>query len=200
MQQAAFLILHGLENHRPPAHWQFWLAAALAADGHVVRYPSLPDADAPRYDAWAATLERELTGLRDDAGGGERIVIGHSLACLLWLRAAPLLPTDLRPDRVLLVSPPDSGVLPESAATFRLDPSALDPAAIAAASGDLRIACSDRDAYNPGGADAMYAARLGVDADVIPGGGHITPDEGYGPWPSVLAWSTDGALRVGAHA
>jgi hypothetical protein len=24
----SFLILHGHENHRPPGHWQFWLAAA----------------------------------------------------------------------------------------------------------------------------------------------------------------------------
>jgi hypothetical protein len=28
-----FLILHGVENHRPPEHWQFLLAAQLVEHG-----------------------------------------------------------------------------------------------------------------------------------------------------------------------
>jgi len=40
-----FLILHGVENHRPPEHWQFLLAAALVEHGLEVRYPALPEPD-----------------------------------------------------------------------------------------------------------------------------------------------------------
>ena len=40
---AAYLILHGWQNHRPEGHWQRWLAGELEARGHVVRYPQLPD-------------------------------------------------------------------------------------------------------------------------------------------------------------
>lgn len=38
---ASFLLLHGIENHRPPQHWQFLLAADLVGAGHDVRYPAL---------------------------------------------------------------------------------------------------------------------------------------------------------------
>jgi hypothetical protein len=41
-----FLILHGVENHRPPEHWQFLLAAQLVEHGSPapdVQAPSLLD-------------------------------------------------------------------------------------------------------------------------------------------------------------
>lgn len=61
-----FLILHGVENHRPPEHWQFLLAAQLVEHGLEVRYPALPQPDAPELERWLATLEQELAAL-----GGE---------------------------------------------------------------------------------------------------------------------------------
>jgi len=54
-----FLILHGVENHRPPEHWQFLLAAQLVEHGLEVRYPALPEPDAPELERWLATLEHE---------------------------------------------------------------------------------------------------------------------------------------------
>ena len=72
---SSFLILHGLANHRPPAHWQFWLAARLAAEGHFVLYPGLPAPDAPSLVAWQDDLYRHLGMM----GGGDRTVICHSL-------------------------------------------------------------------------------------------------------------------------
>lgn len=197
MQRAAFLILHGLENHRPPSHWQFQLAAGLAADGHVVRYPSLPDADSPSYDAWRAVIEDELARLAADAGGAERVVICHSLSCLLWLAAGPQFASELRPARVLLVSPPDSAAIPDSVADFRLDTAALAAEAIrGTATAALRFVGSDDDPYNPAGIAALYADPLGVPCDVIAGGGHITPDDGYGAWPSVRAWCDDATVAL----
>jgi hypothetical protein len=35
--------------------------------------------------------------------------------------------------------------------------------------------------------------------DVIPGGGHLDPDAGYGAWPSVLAWCHDPNTRLTAN-
>jgi predicted alpha/beta hydrolase family esterase len=72
-----FLILHGVENHRPPEHWQFLLAAQLVEHGLEVRYPALPELDAPELERWLATLEQELAAL----GGEQRVVVCHSLAC-----------------------------------------------------------------------------------------------------------------------
>src|SRR4051794_28763275 len=106
----AFLILHGLENHRPPGHWQHWLAGELRARDEVVAYPGLPDPDTRSYDRWATVVEDLL-----DANAGERIVVCHSLACLLWLRLA--MQGRARADRLLLVSPPDPASVPAAGAS-----------------------------------------------------------------------------------
>ena len=178
----SFLILHGIENHRPPQHWQFLLAAQLVEAGHDVRYPALPDADAPALDRWLAVLDDELAQLESS----NRVVVCHSLACLLWLHAAarglaePV-------ERVLLVAPPASDRVPEGGASFRID--AIDaPAVHAAARGATDLACSDGDPYNPVGGQRLYGDPLGIAATVFPGAGHITPDTGFGPWPFALRW------------
>jgi predicted alpha/beta hydrolase family esterase len=178
---ASFLILHGIENHRPPQHWQFLLAARLVEAGHDVRYPALPDPDAPTLDAWLAALDDELAPL-----GGRRVVVCHSLACLLWLHAAARGLAD-PVDRVLLVAPPAPESVPEGGASFR-DVTLDGPAVRAAARGETLLVCSDGDPYCPPGAQATYGDPLGLMAIVLPGAGHITPDTGFGPWPFVLDW------------
>ena len=60
--KSSFLILHGLENHRPPDHWQFWLAARLVGHGHRVLYPGLPTPDHP--DAEILKLKDVIFGRR----------------------------------------------------------------------------------------------------------------------------------------
>jgi predicted alpha/beta hydrolase family esterase len=193
----SFLLLHGHANHRPPEHWQFWLAARLVDRGHRVLYPTLPNPDFPRYDAWEGELHRLLAQL----AGDELVVVCHSLSCLLWFRAAGNLAPEERVDRLLLVSPPASQRVPDEGASFRLG--ALDAEAIiASVRGQIRVACSDRDPYNEPGAQQMYARALGAEADLIIGGQHITPESGYGPWPSAEAWCLDStySLRANAHA
>jgi serine hydrolase len=177
-----FLILHGVENHRPPEHWQFLLAAQLVKHGLEVRYPALPEPDAPELERWLATLEQELAAL----GGEQRVVVCHSLACLLWFHAAGR-DADGAVERLLLVSPPASERVPDSAASFRLD--SFDAETVrASVQGEIAIACSDADPYNPMGAQSLYGDALGVPATIVEGAGHITPDTGYGPWPFATEW------------
>jgi predicted alpha/beta hydrolase family esterase len=126
---------------------------------------------------------------------GERIVVCHSLSCLLWLRAAPGLSDQERVDRLLLVSPPASEQIPEAGASFGI--AELDAEAVrASVRGGIRVACSDADPYNTAGAQNTYAPALGAEVDIIGGGGHITPETGYGPWPSAEAWCLDPAHRL----
>ncbi len=191
MSDTAYLILHGIENHRPPEHWQFQLAAGLHRRGHHVRYPGLPDPDEPRFEVWARVLQEHLAQM----AGSERVVVCHSLACLLWFGAAPGFDETCRVDRLLLVSPPASERVPDAGASFRLCD--LDARAVTSSvRAPIRIACSDADPYNPVGADGLYAGALGADVDLIVGGGHITPSTGYGPWPSAEAWCLDPAHRL----
>ncbi len=165
-----YLILHGLEGSGPD-HWQTWLADRLRAAGHDVRYPDLPDADAPAPDRWLAALEREREP--------DQVVLCHSLACVLWLhhRAAGGPPAQ----RALLVAPPCPQADVAEIQPFFPVPREPD------VTPEARIACSDADPYCPVGAAAYYA-DVGVPIDLLPGAGHVNTDAGFGPWPAVEAW------------
>jgi predicted alpha/beta hydrolase family esterase len=176
-----FLILHGIENRRPRDHWQRWLAERLRDRGEQVLYPQLPNPDAPRLEDWRELLTAEL----DLLGDGERIVVCHSLGGTLWLAAASLPPVD----RVLLVAPPGRQTVVRLAPSFA--DARPDPAAVAGAARSTTIVCSDRDPYNPEGDTAAIAQAIGAQRHIVPGAGHLSAGDGYGPWPAAEAWCLD---------
>jgi serine hydrolase len=182
MSVRTFLILHGLEASGP-GHWQTWLAARLRANNERVAYPDLPDADLPSLHAWRAALQGELEAVPE----GELIVLCHSLACLLWLHQVA--DGGAQADRVLLAAPPS-----ESAGVTQI--AGFFPVPLPALGQGARLVCGDDDPYCPEGADTLYGEPLGIPVDVIPGGGHLNPDAGYGPWPAVEAWCLDGDRRL----
>jgi len=145
-----------------------------------VSYPELPDAYDPQPDRWLAALQRELAALE-----GERIVLCHSLACLLWLLNARAGATAVA-DRVLLVAPPCTDEV-DAVVRFRADGVTAEHVRVAARS--TRMLCSDADPYCPAGAPAIFGEPLELDYSVIRGGGHLNTDAGYGPWPDVEAWA-----------
>ena len=49
--------------------------------------------------------------------------------------------------------------------------------------------------YCPEGVEAAYP-DLRLDTTIVPGGGHLDRDSGYGPWPSILACCRDSAARI----
>jgi predicted alpha/beta hydrolase family esterase len=171
--------VHGLEGSGPD-HWQTWLAGRLRERGEHVRYPDLPDPYDPKPDEWLAALQPELAALE-----GERVVVCHSLGCLLWLLNARDGAHHVA-DRVLLVAPPCTDQV-EPVARFR--PDGVDAGHVRAAAPITRMLCSDADPYCPAGAAATFGDPLALDYEVIPGGGHLNPDAGYGPWPEVESWA-----------
>lgn len=183
----AVLVLHGWHGSGE-GHWQAWLAGALAEEGAHVAFPALPACDEPCPHAWADRLHAELADLARAAAaeGRERVVVAHSLGCVLWLREAARVRPEHRPDRVVLVAPPcrDARV-PELDAFY---PAGADAAAVRAAAGSTRLICSDDDPYcpHPAGAHDAWGAPLGIPTDLLPGQGHLNVDAGYGPWPAML--------------
>ncbi|NHC14297.1 RBBP9/YdeN family alpha/beta hydrolase [Motilibacter deserti] len=193
----SFLILHGWQNTRPPGHWQRWLAEQLEAGGERVAYPQLPDPDEPRLDVWTEHLLAAL----DTLPAQGRTVVCHSLACLLWLHAAAR-PSPVPPvDRLLLVAPPSGEVLRRhiEVAAFA-GPAASAADVRASALSEARLVAADDDPYCPAGAAGEYARALELELDLLPGQGHLSMDEGYGPWPSVLRWCLEPGVRVEARA
>ena len=80
------LILHGFEHERGPEHWLWWITQRLRDFDVPVQYPQLPNPFRPVLKDWVELAQAELELL----GDGERIVITHSLGCVLWsLRLRP---------------------------------------------------------------------------------------------------------------
>jgi uncharacterized protein len=177
-----FLLLHGWQNRRPRHDWQFWLAERLRERGEQVLYPQLPNPDEPQLEEWFEILGAELEQL----GTGERVVICHSLSCLLWAHAAPRLGAVAHVDRLLWVAPPGPSAIVAEVETF--SPRDLNGAAIRSSATVWQLVCGDDDPYCPERADRFYGT-LGVQAKVLPRAGHIEPDTGFGPWPAVERWA-----------
>ena len=189
-----FLVLHGWTNRRERGHWHRELVDELRASGEQVLYPQLPGTDAPTLASWTDVLRAEL----DMLGGGERVVVAHSLATMLWLHATALLTGAERVDRVLLVAPPSPRQLALHDETAEFSRVKLDPVPLARAARSTRMVYGVGDEWAPEGADVAFA-QLGLDCDRIPGGAHLNPDSGYGRWPSMAAWCRDPATRLTAR-
>jgi uncharacterized protein len=145
-----------------------------------VAYPDLPDPFDPRPEAWLDALQPELLAME-----GERIVLCHSLGCLLWLLNARD-GADGVADRVLLVAPPCTD---EDERITRFDPGGVTADDVRRAARATQMVCSDDDSYCPEGAATAFGEPLEVDYEVIPGAGHLNTDAGYGPWPDVERWA-----------
>ncbi|MFE9252643.1 RBBP9/YdeN family alpha/beta hydrolase [Streptomyces sp. NPDC007088] len=189
---AAFLVLHGWQNHRPPGHWQHWLAERLGARGHTVDYPQLPDADRPDLGSWLDALRTHRAALPAEGV----TVVCHSLACALWLTAAARGTTGSPVDRVLLVSPPSPSFLAGEPEVAAFVPPPVTRARLDRAARSTRLVTGAEDPYCPEGAKALYGDPLGVPTDVLPGAGHISQGEGYGAWDAVLEWCVGGRAAL----
>ncbi|MEV5607201.1 alpha/beta hydrolase [Streptomyces sp. NPDC052225] len=175
----SFLLVHGWQNRRPEGHWQRWLAGELSAR-HDVAYPQFPEPDLPELDVWVRELERWL------ASDAPRVVVCHSLGCLLWLHAVARGVVGPGVERVLLVAPPSASFVASHPEIAGFAP---PPLAVGQVTG-ARIVAGDDDPCCPEGALAAYGRPLGIGTDVVGGAGHLSIDDGYGAWPSVLAWCT----------
>ncbi len=179
-----FLMLHGVQHRRPRQHWMWWLTETLRQRGEQVLYPQLPAPEQPSLSEWTELLHAELAQLGDQ----ERVVVCHSLGCALWLRAAQTLPDDLRVTRVLLVSPLGEQAFTAANSNEEFNPGHVDRQLLVAASTKPpHVVTSATDPYAPADPYA-WSAALDLDCDVLPAAGHITPQDGYGPWPAALAW------------
>src|SRR5262249_4354108 len=155
----------------------------------------------PALDEWLSVLHGELAQL----GSGERVVVAHSCGVALWLLAPPHLAPEERVDRVALVAPPGPSAFVAPYRAFL--PVGIGWAAVARTSSQLPIVItSDNDPYCPEGVDAYrstYIGPLELRHELIPGAGHITIEDGFGGWPSILdrcltrspSWLPDPAAR-----
>ncbi|WP_436523041.1 RBBP9/YdeN family alpha/beta hydrolase [Actinoplanes sp. HUAS TT8] len=188
-----FLVLHGWQNRQPAGHWQRLLAEDLAADGHQVDYPQLPDPDAPALKDWLGVIERLLA----PSAGARPVVIAHSLSCMAWMHLATQGSVHLPVERVLLVAPPSLDFLAGTDEIREFQPPAGAHHAVRSTSMRApRLVCGDDDPYCSPPAHRVYPGAF--DVDLIPGAGHLDMVAGYGTWRSVRKWCDDPGVRLTA--
>lgn len=179
--QPRFVILHGWENRRLPDHWQHWLFDQLSAQGQDVEYPQLPDPDTPDVDTWVELLDGLVTR-------GERPVtlVAHSLATSLWFTRLARGGTPGLVTRLALVAIPSPGVLRPTVVAPFVD----HPPSVTELPGVEQIVFEgEGDPYSPNGLRADYEIDATIPVELVPDGGHLTPDSGFGPWPRILEWT-----------
>ncbi len=184
-----FVILHGWENRRPSDHWEHWLSDELAARGHEVDYPQLPEPDAPDLATWLELLDGLVT-----RGEREVTLVAHSLATSLWLtRLARGGSTGLVTRLALVAVPSPSMLAPTIVGSFV----GFAPRLEALPGVETRVFEGEGDEYSPGGLRAEFDVDPGVPVELVPGGGHLIPATGFGPWPRMLEWALGDGARGG---
>ncbi len=183
------LLHHGWTNKRPEGHWLRITAAELRSRGHQVWYPQFPEPDKPNPEDWQ-TIIRQEAQMMDEVQGGEKIAITHSLGCMNWMLAAMTGQFEKPFDRVLFVAPPDP-IKTDEADGIGGEPMDLSNPlllpAIKANAKSFTIIASDNDGWLPRGIK-IYEEALRQQAVVLPGAGHFSLDDGWGPWPGLLSW------------
>ncbi len=180
MSQPRVLILHGFQHHRAREHWLWWLAEQLRERRIPVQYPQLPSPDEPVLAEWVSAARAELEML----GDGDRVVITHSLGGVLW---SHLVRRGLTGgERVLMVAPPSLDRLDGVIAPFAegLGPDYLE-------TGGVTLVARERDPYRNTSLTLLDGGRARA-VHVLPGDGHLTIDDGHGPFPPALEWVLNG--------
>lgn len=181
-----FVILHGWENRRPADHWEHWLFDELVAEGHEVDYPQLPDPDEPDLGTWLELLDDLVS--RD---GRDVTLVAHSLATSLWLTHLARGGSPGRVTRLALVAIPSPAVLaPTVVAPFIAHDPRIDPLPGV----ETIVFEGEGDEYSPHGVRADYAIDPRIPVELVPGGGHLVPASGFGPWPRIREWATGAKL------
>src|SRR4051794_32205695 len=163
-------------------HWQTWLERQSQVDGRPTRRPAFADVDRPDLPEWLDALRAALADLPADGYD----VVAHSLGAVLWLHHVADPGDAPRAARVALVSPPSPRTDIVEIAGFFPPPMDIDTVRHGA-DGPVLVA-GDADPYLPEGIAAAYGLPLKMATTVIPGGGHLNTESGYGEWPAVLDW------------
>ena len=192
---ARVLIMHGWTNRRQENTWHRILVSALRHQGHQVLYPQFPSTDNPSLEDWQELLLAELA-LLEEAGPGEKVVVGHSLGCVNFIHAAVEGKIKTPVDRLLLVAPADPKLLGEIQG-LKVDlAKSKTKQAVDAVVKSLTIVGSDADVWSPNGVQQTFGDPLGIEAVIIPGAQHFRFDEGWGAWQGLLDWVNDPSADI----
>jgi uncharacterized protein len=172
------VVLHGAHGG-PDTNWFPWLHAALEAQGVEVIRPSLPTPEGQSLTAWLEACDRAAGPLSTATA-----LVGHSLGAAFALRlveraADPIAGLFLAAGFVGALGLPDYD--PINASFFAAP---FDWAGIRERKGRVcRCWAGDDDPYVPLARSRDVADHLGVELEVVRGGGHLNAETGFTAFP-----------------
>ena len=167
------LLIHGWGGSDAP-HWQAWLAGEIARNYGCVYFLKFSNVEYPDLQTWSNELLDTLDNFQPD------IVICHSLANTLWLHLCN--EKKLKTVKELfLVAPPSMHCnIEELQSFFPL----LTPKTLYAQ--NALLISSDNDPYMTLQEAKELQEALKIKMEIIPNGGHINAESGFGAWDWIL--------------
>ena len=182
MKKLAYLI-HGWDG-APDRDWLGWAQGALREKGFEVAAPEMPDTEHPRIVAWLAKM-REVVARID----GDTYFVGHSIGCQAIMRF--LAERDAKAGGAIFVAGWFNLVNlegPEAEAIAKpWIETPIDLAKVRQNLGWSVAMLGDNDPWVPyPETKAAFETGLGSGTVTLPGAGHVTADDGFGPLPQLL--------------
>lgn len=159
-------------------NWLPWMKKELEHAGHTVITPSFPGSFHPKLDRWMQHLEP----YKDQLSGS--VVVGHSLGAALTLRVLERWKPQMHATfLVAAVSGVMENMFDPVMTTFNTAPYDWDT--IKRCGGWMHVIHSDNDPYIKLSKAEVLAENLGVELELIPGGGHFNTIAGYKRFPQL---------------
>ena len=160
-----FLIQPGWQNSGPH-HWQTLWEDQLR---HAAMRVSQQDWMVPERTAWVAALEQAIRRTSSPV-----VILAHSIGCMATIFAIEAAPVAA----IVLVAPADAERSDAPGALHTFTPIPMRPLAVPAL-----LVASDSDPYCTLDRAEAFAQAWKADLEIVPDGGHINAEAGFGPWP-----------------
>jgi uncharacterized protein len=174
-------ILHGTYG-TPDGNWEPWLRERLVDLGCEVIAPKLPTPDGQSLEAWMQMFDRYIDQLDE-----ETIVVGHSSSPAFLLSVLEKID---RPIKAWIGVAAWFGHLEDPEfkdLNWTFFDKEFDWEKIKNNCGNFVMINSDNDPYVPFEMSEDLAKKLGVEIEVIEGGGHLNSEAGYDEFPVLFA-------------
>jgi predicted alpha/beta hydrolase family esterase len=177
------IIVHGWDGSAT-ADWIGWAAESFKSKGYEVIAPDMPDTKHPVISTWVPYLEELVPALDSNT-----FFVGHSIGCQTIMRL--LERKNVKVGGAIFVAGWFNLVNLESDQAREIArpwiETAIDVAKVKA-NLDYSVAIlGENDPWVPlAEARKDFETRLGSEVIVLPGAGHITSDDGFGPFPKLL--------------
>ena len=179
------LILHGAFGG-PDENWIPWLSHQLSDEGYGVVVPEFPTPEEQNFSRWMSIAEPHLPELDE-----ESIVVGHSLGVLFGLQVLERL--DRQINAAFLVSGflDEIGIEEFDSINKSFYEHGVDWESVKSAAADFYVFHGDNDPNVPLEKAYRIADELGVEVNIIEGGGHLNAGAGFTEFPQLLNTITE---------